>query len=322
MRGDPSHIRLKRSIGQGDMLGPDLIISAPAMHAQTPVPADSLSALLAGYKQAGFDLIKVLSIPDSAYFDKLMSAAKAGNILVAGHSPGQISVNRVVQSGYSSIEHLQSLIKLYQKDSTALGPIISRIKAANTYNCPTLDWYAIAYMQYSLEELKARRGLAYVDRHQVNQWIKQIENDLSKQSRRDQDSVAQEQQRARTYIQHKLRLVKMLSDAGAPLLLSPDATGAFGVPGFSMYEEMQLYSKAGINNRDILKAAVYNPAQYLQQQKEWGSIKPRMKANLILLAKDPLVSIENIQHVEAVMLHGNFLPITDLRGRLRENSSQ
>lgn len=320
MRGDTSHIQLKSEIKNGKIVGPDLILSAPPISARTAIHAEEFSDVVETYKQAGFDLIKVLSVPDSSFFEKLMFAANANNLPVAGHAPSQVPVARVIQSGYSSIEHLQGLIAVYQKDSSALAPLISSLKANRVYNCPTLDWYQITTMQYSLEELKAREGLEYLDPLEVKKWVAQVESRISLQRQRDQDSVLHEMKQASRYMQQKLHLLKLLHSQDAPLLLSPDASGLFAVPGFSVFEEMKLYSKAGLNNREILKIATYNPAAYMRQQNNWGSVDAGKKANLILLQNNPLDAIESIQGIEAVISHGNYLKIEDLKIKLSQQS--
>jgi imidazolonepropionase-like amidohydrolase len=318
MRGDTSHIRLKKEVEQGKITGPDLIISAPPITARTAIQADELSAVVASYKQAGFDLIKVLSIPDSSFFEKLMFAANTHNVPVAGHSPIQVPVEKVIESGYSSIEHLQGLIAVYQQDASALAPLINSLKAKQIYNCPTLDWYQISTMQYSVEELKERKGLEYVDPLEMKDWVAQVENRISLQSQRDQDSVMHEKKQANRYMQQKLELVKLLHSANAPLLLSPDASGIFAVPGFSVFEEMKLYSKAGLNNQEILKIATYNPAACMRQQHSWGSVEKGKKANLILLRKNPLDAIEHIQGIESVISQGKYMITADMKSKLSQ----
>lgn len=317
MRGDTSHLLLKRKIENEEIPGPVLFLSAPPFHPKTNIKKEALSQTILEYKKEGFDLIKVLGIPDTAYFEALMQAANNAEILVAGHVPKQIPVERVIQSGYSCIEHLEGLIEIYQKDTAAITSILEKLKNKGVYNCPTLDWYNIGYMQLSLDELKKREGLEYVNEEQINKWIKRIEDYNAKQNLRDKDSVRAEQAQERKYIQDKLQLVKKLNDIGAFLLLSPDATGAFGVPGFSMFEEMKLYSKAGIANKDILKIATYNPALYFGQADKWGSVNSGLKANLILLSENPLVSIENIQYQEAVFINGKYFKTEELKNRLK-----
>jgi hypothetical protein len=318
MRGDTSHISLKREIADGKRLGPDLIVSTPAISAKTSIQENEFSRAILAYKQIGFDLIKVLSVPDSIYFKKLMMAARNSNMLVAGHSPRQVSIRRVVESGYSSIEHLQGIIDVYQNDSISLTSLINSLKTNKVYNCPTLDWYHIQYQQFSLDELTARKGLEYLDVQLVKKWVAQVEANMLQQIKGNQDSLEQKLNQDRKYIQAKLRLVKILSDSDAPLLLSPDASGAFAVPGFSMYEEMKLYSKAGVSNQAILKIAVYSPSEYMGKQNDWGSIGPGKKANLILLSENPLESIENIQHMEAVMSNGKYIEVADIVSRLNK----
>ena len=101
------------------------------------------------------------------------------------------------------------------------------------------------------------------------------------------------------------RALKQMADENVLLLLSAD-DGPFNVPGFSMAEEMKLYSKAGLSNYQILKCATLNAALYFKTEKNNGSVEVGKRANLVLLKANPLDNIDNIKLVEGTILNGKY----------------
>ena len=72
------------------------------------------------------------------------------------------------------------------------------------------------------------------------------------------------------------------------------------MPGYSLHQEMQILSKAGLSNYDILRSATFNAAQFLNISSEFGTIEVGKEASFILLSKNPLVDIENTLSIKKV----------------------
>ena len=100
--------------------------------------------------------------------------------------------------------------------------------------------------------------------------------------------------------------VKLFYDAGIPLLAGTDPPNANINYGTDLYKELDLLSKAGIPNLEVLKSATSLPAKYFKLGKT-GSIKPGYKADLILLKENPLNDIQNISTIETVWKDGKVV---------------
>jgi len=312
MRGKMSHIELKRRIASGQLRGPDLYISTPYFPNKN-IKIDQLRDTIKSYKDAGFDFVKVLAVPDSVYYEALMVAAKAANIPVVGHWPWQVPIDRVIETDYKCIEHLQGLHEAYTSDSNSIDGLVAKLKVHDTWNCPSLDFYNIVYTQVPLEELQRRAGLEFVDSSEMADWTKHVQDGFQKLNAGPADSVLLKKEMRRKYMADKFRLVKKLYDLGAPLLVSTaNDNDPFGVPGFSMWEEMKLYAAAGIPNRDILKMASYNAAKFFQEEKEWGSVAEGKRANLVLLSKNPVDSLSNLEAREGTFITGHYYSRAEL----------
>jgi metallo-beta-lactamase class B len=104
-----------------------------------------------------------------------------------------------------------------------------------------------------------------------------------------------------------LRLTKKMHDAGVHLVTGSDTPTPWIIPGVSLHDEMQLLADAGIPPLAILRMATYDAARALRGEKEFGSIAPDMRADLLLLSKDPLASIANTRAIELVMQRGEIV---------------
>lgn len=101
-------------------------------------------------------------------------------------------------------------------------------------------------------------------------------------------------------------LTRRLYASGARMTLGTDMSNPWIAPGISLHREMQLLSEAGVSNAQILRAATVNAADALGAGERLGRIAPGFEADLILLSRNPLESIEHSQSLEAVLLDGRW----------------
>lgn len=94
---------------------------------------------------------------------------------------------------------------------------------------------------------------------------------------------------------------------------TPSAAIHTNLPGYNGYLEMLNWSHAGVTNKQILKAATINNAKFLKLDKSLGSIAANKTADLILLEKNPLEKIENINSIQKIILRGKIISRESLR---------
>ena len=76
--------------------------------------------------------------------------------------------------------------------------------------------------------------------------------------------------------------------------------------------------RAGLTPLQALQTATLNPAIYFGKTTEWGTIAPGKAADLVVLARNPLVDIANTRAVVAVVADGRYYAPRELdRMRLR-----
>lgn len=119
--------------------------------------------------------------------------------------------------------------------------------------------------------------------------------------------TAEEYARSRKAWPVVLRLTKKMHDAGVHLVVGTDTPTPWIVPGASVHDEMQLLADAGIPPMTILRMATHDAARALRREKELGSIAPGMRADLVVLSKNPLDAIANTRAIEMVIQRGAII---------------
>lgn len=308
MRGEDWHLDVRNQLRKGEKQSPNMICSAPPIRKSDTSDILELEGRIAEWSDKGYDFIKVLSLPDTFWFDALMNFGNKYDMKVCGHVDQKVGLSNTIQADYASIEHLGGYLgALMQADSQDFQNLITETAQHEVYNCCTFDWYQLAYNQFTLSELKHRPGLDEVPDSLLISWQRKIEEKESKPFGYNglRDSY-------KSYWPKIGKIVMELARAKAPLLISPDASGPYQVPGYAMLEEMKHHKMAGLNNFQIIEAATVNAARYLGEETTWGTIEEGKLVNAILLSNNPMKQLEHIQQVERVFMRNKQYDTTTL----------
>lgn len=111
------------------------------------------------------------------------------------------------------------------------------------------------------------------------------------------------------------KVLKTLSDNNANLLFSTD-NGAMDMytnpPGYNGYLEMQYWADAEIPLAQIFKAATYNNAKTFNLLDLVGTIQKGKTANILLLDKNPLETVDAYNSIEYVIINGELVEREEL----------
>jgi imidazolonepropionase-like amidohydrolase len=102
--------------------------------------------------------------------------------------------------------------------------------------------------------------------------------------------------------------VAALRAAGMPILAGTDANAVPASPssplfGESLHRELQLLVEAGLSAAEALDAATSLPADHFDLA-DRGRIRPRLRADLVLLESDPLADISATRGIRGVWVAG------------------
>ncbi len=108
---------------------------------------------------------------------------------------------------------------------------------------------------------------------------------------------------------YSMRNLKRLHDAGVPIVAATDAPSPwdgsstfFHGPG--MLRELELLVEAGIPAMDAIIAATATPAAMLGLEREIGTLKPGMGADLLIVNGDPLADIRALRDIRWTVRDG------------------
>jgi len=99
---------------------------------------------------------------------------------------------------------------------------------------------------------------------------------------------------------------------------TPSMPSYGNLPGLNGYLEMQQLQKAGMSLEQIFRAATINNAREFKLDSQLGTIEPGKIANLVLLKKSPLESVDAYDTILTVWVHGKQTS----RDSLAANSSK
>lgn len=310
MRGKPQHLDLKKPLGYPI---PHMYLGAPIITRFTPLDEKSADSILHAYSTAGYDFIKVLDIKDSASFITLMKYARRYKLPVCGHMLYNLSLECLLNNGYSTIEHMGGYVDAAKKGQVYLNNILELTKANHIYQCPTEDWYSVYNQQVDETALKQRAGLQYIHDTVKAQWDKSIADTRAKMG--DSALTAMREKYAQIH-RTKIDIIRQMAAMNIMLLIGADGGEDYMVPGFTMVDEMNIFQEAGLNNYHILQCATINAAKYMQQDKDWGTVETGKQANLVLLAANPLEDLHAVTQVKGVFLDNKYLPQKELEASL------
>jgi imidazolonepropionase-like amidohydrolase len=102
-------------------------------------------------------------------------------------------------------------------------------------------------------------------------------------------------------------IVAALAAGGARLLVGTDSGIDRTLAGKSIYDELDLFVRAGLTPFQALLGATRTAAEYLGQSQNFGIIAEGMEADLILLGSDPLKDVGAVRGIVAVFQDGRIL---------------
>jgi hypothetical protein len=103
-----------------------------------------------------------------------------------------------------------------------------------------------------------------------------------------------------------LEIDRFFASQGAHFLTG-SGTDAFGtIPGVSLHTELEMLSHTGLTNREVLAAATHN-FSLLWNWTHIGKIEKGREADILVLSKNPLESLEALKDIQVLILDGKMV---------------
>jgi imidazolonepropionase-like amidohydrolase len=184
------------------------------------------------------------------------------------------------------------------------------LKRNHTWQCPTLVTERNT-SHLNDEAITNDSRVRFMPESVRSSWIPA--NDMRLRSMTPQD-IALEKAAFHKHVQ----IVGAMHRSGIGILAGTDALNPYAFPGFSLHDELELLVNAGLKPIDALQAATLNAAQFMNREKDLGTVEMGKIADLVLLDSNPLDDIRNTRKIYAVIYGGRLFKKTDLDSMLAE----
>ncbi len=345
MFGTEGELRQRADVAARRLLGPRLVVGSPLVDGPRPMWGGSVAVTTAreaarvvdSLTGRGYDFVKAYQFLSHDAHAAVLAEARRRGASVAGHVPFAVSVADAADAGQRSIEHGSGVLLACSAQEEALRQALAAAAAAvdtsfaahaalwargETEPAASFDATRCA----RLAERLSRRGTYIVPTLVLHRAFASMGDSAWRASAENRARAAYlppffaqfwsatagaQPGYAPAYARHR-DAVRLLHEAGVPLLAGTDVMNPYVYPGFSLHDELALLQDAGLTPLEALRTATINPARYLGAADSMGTVAAGNVADLVLVDANPLDDVRNVARIRGVVAAGRYLDRPDL----------
>jgi|HubBroStandDraft_2_1064218.scaffolds.fasta_scaffold02003_4 imidazolonepropionase-like amidohydrolase len=313
---------VRDAVGNGRGLGPRLLLAGivdgtgPSAIGVARVDTPEQAKMWTDkYHDAGFQQMKIYSSVKLEELKDVADEAHRLGMTVTGHVPIGLNAYQTIEAGQDQINHIPYIVDIMvpplpddasrldhanaranlDLNSPEARKAISFLVERGTVVDPTIALFEFFTASTAKPAASIEPGVV-----KVAPELQAILADVGPPSPNadiDEKVFAKE-----------LAVIGALHKAGVPIVAGTDQT----VPGHSLHREIELYVQAGFTPMEAIQAATIVPARVMGLDKELGTVEAGKRADVMILAANPLESIHNIRKVEFVITNGTMYNCAEL----------
>lgn len=321
--------RTRIAVNKGGVPGPQIftafVVDGDPQYGHFVVrTADEARAIVRLAKTNGYGFMKVYTNLSAEAFGALADEAKRQGIGVVGHNVKAVGLAKQLAAGQAMIAHVEEFFYGFFPEPPEADPnappadarvaeAIALVKAHGAFVTSDLFNYRTIAAQFGKPEVvKAylaapeARYLSPADRLAwAGSGYQKKSVDLSRR------------------VEFEARFVKAMADADVPLITGGDAPTIPGqVPGFALHGEIDAMLSAGLAPWQALSAATRTPGEFIAKTvpgaAKFGVVAPGYRADLLLVADNPLEKPATLRSPLGVMAGGRWFDAAALQAMLAE----
>ncbi len=342
MMGSSKHLKWRQEIENGKRFGPKMFVASTKVQSFSNIEGwfmnytqgiininkkKQVSKTLKSLTNKGFDAVKIGSFIDKEVYYELYKQSKEVDIPILGHLPFSIGLNGLWNSNQKEIVHIEEIVKALRNEFGRVtienkneflqfvqkqGGIVSDSLLKKKIAVGSTLWLSESFIKQKteLKGLLSQIQLSHVNpgilegsilTSRALGWIPK-KNPYRLPKNISSDKLLIEKNYWTAYAEAHQILVKIFAKKGVKILAGTDANLPVVVPGSSLHDELKSLTQAGMTNSQALLSATAVPSDWIKIKS--GKILPNFRADLIVLNKNPLDSIENTKTIETVILNG------------------
>jgi imidazolonepropionase-like amidohydrolase len=257
----------------------------------------------------GFGKDKNLPVPSAELMKDIVAQAGAAHLPVLLHASSVEAQTFGLDNGISIFAHGMWNWGPYfdpEKLPPEIQAVLDKVIDRNIGYQPTLQ---------VIRGLQLMYDPAYLDRPEVRrvlppklmEWYRTGEGQWYQRALAQGTSDAVIVDRLGATLSRGSRVVQYLAQHNARFLFGTDTPSGptiGNLPGLNGYLEMQNLVKAGMSLRQLFEAATLSNAKAFALDGQIGTVQPGKRANLVLLGRSPLESVDAYDTIETVWIGG------------------
>ncbi|HEY1562072.1 MAG TPA: amidohydrolase family protein, partial [Caulobacteraceae bacterium] len=216
---------------------------------------------------------------------------------VTGHVPAAVDAFGGIEDGMDQINHLQFVTRAMLPEGGS-GPVdlasdkarklIALMQAHQTVIDPTDGWGEMAGHPKTVRADSFEPGLDAAP-FTIASKLEALGGPVDEARWRERTAA-------------NGRVIKALYDAGIPIVAGSDT----GLIGYGIDRELELYVQAGLPPMAAIQTATINAARAMKLEHDSGTVAVGKRADLVLVAGDPLANISDLRKVTKVVRGGEL----------------
>lgn len=306
MDGFPWLLRLREAARANRLLAPtpyvagNILNAAPmGWYATVLRSPEQARRVVRDQKAAGYDYIKVHNSLPLPLYDAVAATAREERIPLIGHVPAEVTVAHAIQSKQYTLEHFKGF---YLDSSLAFSTEdwLTAVKGADIWICPTLANRRAGSTVEEAERFIASPAAQLVSARVRSLWPTAMTERHADYSRK-----------VWTLSQP---IFRQLLPVTSRIIAGTDSGGGYAnaIRGYALHDELETFESLGMPTIDALRSATVNAAAALGDPGSFGTIEIGKRADLLLLDKNPLLTVRNLRDPRGVMVRGIWLDAATL----------
>ena len=339
LNGRPEDLEWREAIRQGRLEGPNIFSTGPSLGGDPPLnprfkrirdAAEAVAAVQA-IAARGYDGIKVYSGLKAEVYPAVVSEAQKQKLPIMGHIPWEMRFEGVLEAGgMAAIAHAEELFAGYISPTSRYisgdhnfvpGPGDEARLSWAAKAMKERDMYLIAnawFMDRVWQQARDHRRVLSLPEFDLLSPEAYTALVFSRYAQRENH------QRYEKRVGHEVRFLRKMLPAlqreGVHLLMGSDAPVPGVLPGLSGLQEIRYKVEHGLTPYQALRTATGNVARFFEMHlgglASIGLVREGFRADLLLLAGNPLEDIDHLEQRAGVMVRGVWYDQADLEERL------
>ena len=308
MLGADGQLELRERANSSQIIAPTLYLAGPSFNGNSINSPEEAVEKVHQQKAEGWNLLKIHPGMNKAEFDAMARTAQEEGMRFGGHVPADVGLMHALHMGQETFDHVDGYVEYIRSsglsEEDAIAEALQLTKEKGAWIVPTMVLWEAINGTIDIETLRAYDELKYMPPNVVESWFNRVN--------RQANNPNYDRNAALDLIRTRMRVLAALHEGGARMLLGTDAPQLFSIPGFSLHRELTRMVEAGMDPYSILVSGSRNVGEYFANEDDFGTITPDARADLLLLAGNPLEDVAHLRHLSGVMVRGVWLSRQDL----------